>query len=76
MIDLLDELTEIPFDIFWEKYMEKKPGIYDRSKAKKEWFYMKENDRETAFDQMAKGHPAIGIFVEPYEYLAHFNLPF
>jgi hypothetical protein len=76
MIDLLDEITEIPFGIFWHKYQEIKPGIYDLLKAQKEWFYMKESDREIAFEQLAKGHPAIGYFVEPYEYLAHFNLVF
>ena len=40
MMELLDELTEIPFEIFWDKYMDIKPGIYDRLKTEKEWFYM------------------------------------
>lgn len=76
MTHLLDELTEIPFDIFWDKYLEIKMGYYNKSKAQKEWFYMKNEDRETAFEQLAKGHPAIGMFNEPYEYLEHFNMPF
>ena len=76
MTSLLDEITQIPFEVFWDKYMEIKPGIYHKAKAEKEWFYMKEPDRETAFEQLAKGHPAIGLFTEPYEYLKHFNLPF
>lgn len=76
MTDLLDEIIGIPFEIFWDKYQELRPGIYDLLKAQKEWFYMKESDRETAFEQLAKGHPAIGMFNEPYEYLAHFSLPF
>jgi hypothetical protein len=76
MTDILDEIIEIPFDIFWHKYQEIKPGIYDQLKAQKEWFYMKESDRDTAFEQLAKGHPAILYFGDPYEYLQHFNLPF
>jgi hypothetical protein len=76
MIELLNEISEIPFDIFWEKYQELRPGYYNKSKAEKQWFYMKEFDRETAFEQLAKGHPAIGMFDEPYQYLEHFDLPF
>lgn len=76
MTDILDEITEIPFDIFWDKYLEIKPGIYSKFKAEKEWFYMKESDRVTAFEQLAKGHPALVMFVEPYEYLQYFQMPF
>jgi len=76
MIDLLNELTEIPFDVFWEKYMEVKPGIYSKSKAESIWFYMNEDDRITAFELLSKGHPAITLFAEPYEYLDYFSLPF
>lgn len=76
MINLLDELTEIPFDVFWDKYLEIKEGNYKKITAEKEWFYMKEQDRQTAFEQLAKGHPAIGMFNDPYEYLEYFNLPF
>lgn len=76
MIDLLDELSEIPFDLFWNKYQEIRQGNYNKLKAQKEWFYMKEQDREIAFEQLAKGHPAIGMFDEPYQYLEHWNLPF
>jgi hypothetical protein len=71
MIELLDELTEIPFDIFWDKYMEINPGIYDRSKAEKEWFYMTEEKREWAFRRIGRSP-----FNEPYKHLQYFNLPF
>ena len=30
MIEALDEITEIPFIVFWDKFMELEPGIYDR----------------------------------------------
>jgi len=76
MTDILDEITEIPFEIFWDKYMEVKLGIYSRYKAEYEWFYMKEQDRVIAFECLAKNHPALVMFVEPYEYLQYFILPF
>jgi len=61
MTDLLDEITEIPFGIFWQKYIEMKPGIYSKYKAHKEWFYMREVDRITAFESLAKCHYAINL---------------
>lgn len=76
MIELLDEITAIPFQIFWDKYQEIAPGTYNRSRAESVWFYMFECDRETAFEQLAKGHPAIGLFDEMYKYLEHFSMPF
>jgi hypothetical protein len=76
MTDILDEITKIPFDIFWDKYMEVKPGIYSRNKAEKQWFYMQEQDRVIAFECLSKKHPAIFDFCEPYEYLEYWDMPF
>ena len=73
MIEILDELTEIPFEIFWDKYQELKPNLfYDREKAEIQWFRMKEHDRIQAFTQMKNQ----SSFPEPYQYLEHFDLPF
>lgn len=76
MIDLLDEITEIPFEVFWDKWQEFKPTICDRMKAEKEWFYMKESDRVNAFTALAKKHLLIDITDEPYQFLQHFQMPF
>lgn len=76
MIELLEEITEIPFEVFFDKWQEFKPSICDRMKAEKEWFFMKEADRVTAFSALAKGHPLLQIVKEPYQFLQHFNLPF
>lgn len=76
MIELLDEITEIPFEVFWDKWQEFKPGICDQMKAEKEWFFMKKADCVTAFTALAKGHPLLQIVNEPYQFLQHFNLPF
>lgn len=76
MIDLLDELTEIPFEIFWNKYMEIRPGVYHEWKAKAIWFSMHENNRIMAFKAIAWNHPALDMFSEPYEFLEYFDLGF
>lgn len=76
MIEILDELTEIPFEVFWDKFQELKPGEYNKDLAKKEWFYMREDCRITAFKALASNHPLIQVIRQPYEWLQHFNLPF
>ena len=77
MIDLLDELTEIPFEVFKDKWEEKKPGLFfDWTKAEKEWFYMKEADRVTAFTALARNHISLGFIHRPEEFLMQFNLQF
>ena len=76
MIELLDELTEIPFEIFWDKYQELKPNLfYDRAKAEIQWFRMKERDRVTAFKSLCKWHPDL-LTKEPYLFLEMYDLPF
>lgn len=76
MIDLLDELTEIPFEMFWDKWQEVKPSICNRERAEKTWFYMHENGRIKAFEALAKNHPMIQICREPYQFLEQFDMPF
>jgi hypothetical protein len=75
MIDILDELTEIPFEVFWDKYQEIRPGKYDVLKTKAVWFSMFEDNRIMAFECLAKNHQGIQMFHSPYEYLEYFNLP-
>jgi len=74
MIELLDELTQIPFRVFWDKYQEIAPGTYTRSRAESVWFYMKEKNRITAFETVAKGHEGIKMFDEMYQFLEYFDL--
>lgn len=76
MIEILDELTEIPFQIFIDKWIEKKTCFFNKDKAEKEWFYMAEKDRVLAFEALCKDHPMIMVIREPYQFLEHFNLPF
>jgi hypothetical protein len=74
MIELLDDLTEIPFEIFWDKYQELKPNLfYNREKAEIQWFRMKEVDRVISFTNLSKGWYD---FKEPYLYLEYHSLPF
>jgi len=76
MIDILDEITEIPFQVFKDKWNEVKPGIYNWERAEIAWFYMHEKDRITSFECLAKMHPMIQVCREPYQFLEHFDLPF
>jgi hypothetical protein len=73
MTDILDELTEIPFEIFWAKWLEVKPGYYNRPKAEAIWFSMKESDRIDSFEYLAHEGLILDICHEPYLYLKHFR---
>lgn len=66
MIDLLDELTEVPFDIYWSKYQEFNQGNYSKIKAQMQWFYMHPEDRMDAFANISKG-----IFIQGQEPIQH-----
>ena len=72
MTDILDELTEIPFEVFWDKFQELKPGIYNRTLAEKVWFYMLERNRIFAFECLSSNHPMIQICREPSDFLRSF----
>lgn len=73
MIDLLHELTEIPFEVFWDKWHEYKIGNFNRAKAEFVWFYMKEKDRIEAFEYLASEGLILDICHEPYLYLKRFR---
>jgi len=73
MISILDELTEIPFQIFIDKWVEKKPCIYNLERAQKTWFYMNEKNRILAFEALCNCHPALLRNIkEPYLFLNRF----
>jgi hypothetical protein len=77
MIHILDELTEIPFEVFKDKWMEKKPGqFFYWTKAEKEWFYMKEGDRVLAFTALSRNHISLDFTHRPEEFLRQFSFPF
>jgi len=49
MIEILDELTEIPFEVFWDKFQEIDEGDWDKLGAQAIWMSMKEYQRKAAF---------------------------
>jgi hypothetical protein len=73
MIEALDEITEIPFEVFWNKFMDICPGIYDKFAAEVYWVKMKEANRILAFEYLCKFG---SDYKEPYKHLQHFDLPF
>jgi len=73
MIEALDEISEIPFEVFWDKFMEVCPGIYDRYTSEGYWLKMREANRILAFEYLCKfGSDQ----KEPWKHLQHFDLPF
>jgi len=73
MIEALDEITEIPFEVFWAKFMELYPGIYDQFTTEVYWVKMKEANRILAFEYLCKFG---SDYKEPWKHLHHFDLPF
>lgn len=72
MIDLLDEVIEIPFEIYWNKYQEMNKGKYERLQAEMQWFYMHNPDRLKAFESLASGNFIKGQ--DPFNHLKSFCL--
>jgi len=49
MIELLGDLTEIHFEVFWDKFQEMDPSDWDKTRYEAVWFSMKEAERIAAF---------------------------
>jgi hypothetical protein len=73
MIEALDEISEIPFEVFWDKFMELHPGVYDRYTAEGYWLKLREANRVLAFQYLSR----FGTdYKTPVLHLEAFNLPF
>ena len=73
MIEALDEITEIPFEVFWNKFMDLYPGIYDQYTAEGYWVKMREPNRVLAFEYLCRFG---SDHKEPWKHLRQFDLPF
>ena len=73
MIEALDEITEIPFEVFWNKFMDLYPGIYDQFTTEVYWVKMREANRILAFKYLCQFG---SDYKEPWKHLQHFDLPF
>jgi hypothetical protein len=73
MIEALDEVSEIPFEVFWDKYMEVNPGDYDKTYTQGIWLKMREANRILAFGYLSR----FGTdYKTPVSHLEAFDLPF
>jgi hypothetical protein len=73
MIEALDEISEIPFEVFWDKFIEQKPGDYDKTYTQGIWLKMREANRVLAFEYMSR----FGTdYKTPVLHLEAFDLPF
>lgn len=57
MIELLGDLTEIHFEVFWDKFQEKAPGDWYPFNSGVVWFSMKEEERIAAFKHLCLSGP-------------------
>jgi hypothetical protein len=73
MIEALDEITEIPFEVFWDKFIELYPGEYNQFITEVYWVKMREDNRILAFEYLCKFG---SDYKEPWKHLQHFDLPF
>lgn len=73
MIEALDEVSEIPFDVFWDKYMEVRPGDYDKTYTQGIWLKIREENRVLGFKYLCR----FGTdYRTPHLHLEAFDLPF
>jgi hypothetical protein len=73
MIEALDEISEIPFEVFWDKFNEERPGDYDKIYTQGIWLKMREANRVLAFEYMSR----FGTdYKTPVLHLEAFDLPF
>jgi hypothetical protein len=73
MIEALDEISEIPFDVFWDKFNEARPGDYDKTYTQGIWLKMREANRVLAFGYLCR----FGTdYKAPIKHLEVFDLPF
>ena len=49
MNEALDEVTEIPFDIFWDKYISMGGIDFWKTRSNAVWWMLNESQREKAF---------------------------
>jgi len=73
MIEALDEVSEIPFEVFWDKFMEVRPGEYDKIYTQGIWLKMREANRVLAFQYLSR----FGTdYKTPVLHLEALDLPF
>jgi len=73
MIEALDEISEIPFEVFWDKFIEARPGDYDKTYTQGIWLKMREANRVLAFEYLCR----FGTYYYwPHHHLDAFDLPF
>ncbi len=66
MLDILNEVIEIPFDLFWNKFVEKGGLDLYKHQAGAVWFAMDKDQREAAFEDIASCQELNDIFAVSY----------
>ena len=66
MLDILNEVIELPFDVFWDKFLEKGGVDMCKFQAGAIWFSMTIEQREAAFSHIASCQELKDLFVVSY----------
>jgi hypothetical protein len=81
MIEALDEISEIPFEVFWDKFMEVNPGNLESKVPDMYWLKVGENDDLLPLSYLYQRYKAQGYWLKmkeanrilAFEYLCKFG---
>ena len=81
MIEALDEISEIPFEVFWDKFMEICPGNFGSKIPEMHWMEVGENDGLLPINYLYQRYTAQGYWLKmreqnrilAFEYLCRFG---
>lgn len=84
MIEALDEITEIPFEVFWDKFMDICPGNFGSKIPEMHWMKVGENDGLLPLSYLYQRYTAEGYWLKmrednrilAFEFLCRFGSDF
>ena len=81
MIEALDEVSEIPFEVFWDKFMEVRPGDFESKVPDMYWLKVGKNDDLLPLSYLYQRYKAQGYWLKmreanrvlAFEYMSRFG---
>jgi hypothetical protein len=67
MIEALDEVSEIPFEVFWDKFMELNPGNFESKVPDMYWLKVGKNDDLLPLSYLYQRYKAQGYWLKMRE---------
>lgn len=66
MLEIIDEVIEIPYELFWDKFVEKGGLTLEKFRGGAVWFSMSIDQRESAFEHISSCQELKDLFVISY----------